>query len=88
VLLTGLLPMACSACFLIEPRTTSPGLAPPTMGWALPHQSIIKKIPYRLAYRLILMEAFFVCLVLCLVLFCFVLFCFVLFCFVSTLSFP
>ena len=23
---------ACSACFLIEPRTTSPGVAPPTMG--------------------------------------------------------
>ena len=24
---------------LIEPRTTGPGMAPPTMGWALPHQS-------------------------------------------------
>ena len=24
--------LACSACFLIEPRTTSPGMAPPTMG--------------------------------------------------------
>jgi hypothetical protein len=32
VLLTGLLPLACSACFLIEPRTTSLGMAPPTMG--------------------------------------------------------
>jgi hypothetical protein len=32
VLLTGLLPLACSACFLIEPKTTSPGRAPPTMG--------------------------------------------------------
>ena len=32
VLLTGLLPLACSACFLIEPRTTSPGMALPTMG--------------------------------------------------------
>jgi hypothetical protein len=31
--------LACSACFFIEPRTTSPGMAPPTMGWALtlPH---------------------------------------------------
>jgi hypothetical protein len=28
---TGLLPLACSACFLIEPRTTNPGMAPPTM---------------------------------------------------------
>jgi hypothetical protein len=30
MLLTGLLPLACSACFLIEPKTTSPGMAPPT----------------------------------------------------------
>jgi hypothetical protein len=46
VLLTGLLLTVCSACFLIKPRTTSPGMAPPTIGWALPHQSPIKKIPY------------------------------------------
>jgi hypothetical protein len=32
MLLTGLLPLACSACFLIESRTTSPGMAPPKMG--------------------------------------------------------
>jgi hypothetical protein len=32
VLLTGLYPMACSAFFLIEPRTTSPGMIPPTVG--------------------------------------------------------
>jgi hypothetical protein len=44
-LLTGLLLVACSACFLIEPRTTSPGMAPPTMGWALPHQTLIMKMP-------------------------------------------
>uniref|UniRef100_A0A0V1IU34 Uncharacterized protein n=1 Tax=Trichinella nativa TaxID=6335 RepID=A0A0V1IU34_9BILA len=25
--------MACSACFLIEPRTTSPGMASPIMDW-------------------------------------------------------
>ena len=30
--LTGLLPLACSACFLIEHKTTSPGMAPLTMG--------------------------------------------------------
>jgi hypothetical protein len=30
VLLRILFSMACSACFLIEPRTTSPGVAPPT----------------------------------------------------------
>jgi hypothetical protein len=33
VLLTGLLPLACSACCLAEPRTTtSPEMAPPTVG--------------------------------------------------------
>jgi hypothetical protein len=31
----GLLHLACSACFLREPRTTCPGMALPTMGWAL-----------------------------------------------------
>lgn len=35
-LLTSLLSMACSA-HLIELRTTSPEMVPPTMGWALPH---------------------------------------------------
>jgi hypothetical protein len=30
--LTGLLLLACSACFLKEPKTNSPGMAPPTMG--------------------------------------------------------
>ena len=39
---TGLLLMACSACFLIEPRTTNPGIALPTMAGALPHQSLRK----------------------------------------------
>ena len=57
-LLPGLLLMACSACFLIEPRTTSPGMAPLTMGWALPYQSIMKKIPYSLSYSPTLKEAF------------------------------
>lgn len=40
VLLTGLLHMAYSACFLIEPRTNRPGMAPLTMVWALPHQKM------------------------------------------------
>jgi hypothetical protein len=31
-MLTGLHFMACSACFLLELRTTSPGMAPPTYG--------------------------------------------------------
>jgi hypothetical protein len=51
VLLTGLLFMACSACFLQELRTTHLVVAPPTVGWALPHLSFIKKMPNRLAYR-------------------------------------
>jgi hypothetical protein len=34
MLLTGLLPLACSACFLIEPKSTSPGMAPhTTVSW-------------------------------------------------------
>jgi hypothetical protein len=46
MLLTGLLPLTCSACFLIELKTPSPGMAPPTMGWALPTWSLIEKMPY------------------------------------------
>jgi hypothetical protein len=30
IFLTGLLPLACSACSLIEPKTTSPEMVPPT----------------------------------------------------------
>ena len=45
---------ACSVCFLIENRTTSPGMTLTTMGRTPPYQSLIKKMPYRLAYRLIL----------------------------------
>jgi hypothetical protein len=43
-LLTDLLTVACSACFLVESRTTSPGMTPPwvTMGWVLLHQSLRK----------------------------------------------
>ena len=35
VLLIGLLTLACSACFLREPRTRAQGRDHPTMGWAL-----------------------------------------------------
>ena len=37
VLLTDLLPMACSVCFLVEPKTTRSGMVAPTMSWALQH---------------------------------------------------
>jgi hypothetical protein len=40
VLLPGLLPLACSACFLVDPRITSTGMAPPQ--WAEPFPSLRK----------------------------------------------
>jgi hypothetical protein len=46
VLFTLLIMIACSACFLIVPRTISLGMAPPIMNLALLHQSLIKKMPY------------------------------------------
>jgi hypothetical protein len=39
VLLTGLLLLIFSACFLIAPRSTSSGMVPPTVSSPLPHQS-------------------------------------------------
>jgi hypothetical protein len=39
-------------------RTSSPAEAPPTMGWALPHKSLIKKMSYWFACSLILREHF------------------------------
>lgn len=56
-LLTGLLLLACSICFLIPLRTTCPGIDPPTLGWAFPHQQLIKKCPTDLPTSN-LMEAF------------------------------
>jgi len=60
MLLTGLLPLACSACSLIEPKTTSPGMAPPTRGWVLHPWSLIEKMSYILHHvlQLDLREAF------------------------------
>lgn len=46
-----LLLLAYSACFLIQPRTASPGAKLLTVGWVLPRQSLIKKTPHELAYR-------------------------------------
>jgi hypothetical protein len=47
MLLTGLFPLACSACSLIEPKTTSSGMTPPTIGppslitnWEMPYSWI------------------------------------------------
>jgi hypothetical protein len=44
MLFTGLLPLAFSACFLIEHKTTSPEMVPPTRG--PPPWSLIKKVPH------------------------------------------
>jgi hypothetical protein len=54
-----LLFMASSVSFLIEPRTMCPGIASPTVGLALPHQSLTNKLLYRLANSLILWIFFF-----------------------------
>lgn len=43
----GLCLMACATCFLREPRTTSPGIGPPTMGRVFPYQSLVKKMLHR-----------------------------------------
>jgi hypothetical protein len=45
VLLSGLFLMACAVCFLIEPRTISPG----GHSLNLPTSTLIEKMPYRLA---------------------------------------
>ena len=46
VVLTVLLPLACSTCLLIEPRTTSSGKGPLIIVWALPLWSLIETVPY------------------------------------------
>ena len=43
MLLIGLLSLHCLACFLKEPRTTRPGVAPPAMGWPPPHWDVIER---------------------------------------------
>lgn len=44
VLHTSLLKRDCSNCFLMEPRTTNPGIAPPTMGNS-PINHLLRKCP-------------------------------------------
>jgi hypothetical protein len=64
MLLTALFIMVTSTCFLIGPRTISPGMASPEMGWNTPpppthtQQSLIKKMLHRLAYNVILWRHF------------------------------
>lgn len=44
---TSFLLMACSACFLTQPKTTYPWTAPSTVGGVHSHQPAIKKMPHR-----------------------------------------
>ena len=49
--LHGLLKDSCLVNFLTRPRTTYPGMEPPTVDWALLQQSSIKKMPHRHGHR-------------------------------------
>jgi hypothetical protein len=58
--LTGLPPLACSACSLIEPKTTRPEMVPPT--GAFPLWSLIEKMPYScISWRHFLTWSSFLC---------------------------
>lgn len=50
-LLANLISMACSACSLLQPRTTYLGVALPTVAWPFPHASLIKRLPPRHGHR-------------------------------------
>jgi hypothetical protein len=57
---TGLLPLACSACSLIEPKTASPEIVPPTRG--LSPWLLIEKMPYSwISWRHFLNGSSFLC---------------------------
>jgi hypothetical protein len=59
MLFTSLPPLVCSVCFLIQPRTTWPGVASPTMNSPFPHQLLITKIDLKLAYKPFRQRQFF-----------------------------
>jgi hypothetical protein len=60
MLLTGLLPLACSACSLIEPRLPAQGWSHPQ--GALPPWSLIEKMPYSwISWRHFLNWSSFLC---------------------------
>jgi hypothetical protein len=43
---TEFMELCLLACFLVEPRMTSPGVVSPIVGWALPHCSLFETLPY------------------------------------------
>lgn len=57
--LDGLLLVICSTCFLIVPGITSPVLHLARMSCSLPHQSVIRNMPYSFAYGPILRIYYF-----------------------------
>jgi hypothetical protein len=59
VLFTGSLFLTLLACFLLVPSTTSPGVAPPTMGWDFPQQCLIRKCTTGLPQANLLGVSFF-----------------------------
>lgn len=58
-LLTDFLTITCSVCFSIQNRATCSRLEALPVGWILECQSLIKKMPLRLARRPILQECLF-----------------------------
>lgn len=56
---TALIAMTYAVCFLTLYRNTSPGMALPKGNWALPHQTLLKKMSHRLASRPILCRHFY-----------------------------
>lgn len=58
VLLTVLLLLLAQPCFPV-PRVSSSEMTPPIMSWAMPYQSLIKRMSYMAVYSPILMESLF-----------------------------
>lgn len=60
VLITGLYFVACSACFLLESRTTRSEIAPPAMDWVHLNQPLTRKMFYRLVCSPVLWSIFLI----------------------------
>lgn len=59
-MLNDLLPMAYTACLLIEPRTTSSGMELPAICWILLPHILIKKMSYSFVCSLFLWRHFLI----------------------------
>lgn len=56
---------AVDSLAFIEPTTTCPGVGPPTLDWALPHQPLIQSMPLQAAYSQALWRLSLSCSSLC-----------------------